>query len=400
MPLNFLSLARVGFFFLIHLFYLMTAPSTATSALYVVSAAFLVTTSAMTVGWIPIPRGWKTHLFAVELIWCAALNLAVGLLDPGGPMMAVFSVLFVSVFMALEPKWWRAGTIITTAAWLLSAIPEWWNEIGLYIFLNIAVFGSFHLFAGAVGALVRNLQDEKERSEQLLREVESSQAALQRAHRQLQESAARQQEMAVLEERQRLAREIHDSVAHGLTTLVVQIQAARRLMERSPEQATDSLVRCEEMARQALLETRQAVRALHPAGLGQASELEALIRLGRDFGAATGIQVTISADEAVKALPPDPQRVEQLYRIFQEAMTNAHRHGDAKAVRGELRRTPEGLEMLIRNDGAPPLSMEPGVGLRSMAERAKSLGGSIRYEPEEHGLTIRVTVPINQEAVS
>ncbi len=400
MPMNFLSLSRVVFYLLLHVFYVIEAPTPALTALYVVSAAFLVVTSAMVVQWIPVGPKWNGWLFLAELVWCLALNLIAGTYDPGGPMLSIYAVVFVSLFLILEPRWWRLGILVTVAVWLFSFVPEGRGSSTLDMFMAIGIYGAFNLFSGAVGALVRSLRDERNRSVELLEEVEASQAALERVHKQLQESAAQQQEMAVLQERQRLAREIHDSVAHGLTALVVQIQAARRVCERSPEQAVEGLVRCEEVARQALLETRQAVRALHPSGLGAASEIEALQRLGRDFGVATGIAVTIEADEEVRKLRPDPGRVEQLYRIFQEALTNAHRHGNARSVSGVLRMTEAGLEFVIQNDGTRPSSMEPGVGFRSMTERVRMLGGSLSLEPGEQGLTIRVTVPITREAVS
>lgn len=102
--------------------------------------------------------------------------------------------------------------------------------------------------------------------------------------------------------------------------------------------------RCEEMAREALQEARRAVRALHPAGLEQQTDVEALRRLARDYAIATGMQVEVTA-----------------------------------------------------GDAAPPTSLGPGVGLRSMSERARSIGGEIAFEPGSPGLTIRVMVPVKQE---
>lgn len=204
----------------------------------------------------------------------------------------------------------------------------------------------------------------------------------------------------MLEERQRIAREIHDSVAHALTALVVQAQVGRRLIGRDPEQAAAAVARCKDMARAALQETRQAVRALHPAGLEQLSEVDALQRLGRDFGIATGMAGTVTADDGAGALPPDPIRLEQLYRICQEALTNAHRHGQAGSVDVALTVAGDMLHLTIRNDGHPPAALEPGVGLQSMAERARSLGGRIAYEPGPAGMTVRVAVPLSRGVTS
>ncbi|MFZ5818226.1 MAG: sensor histidine kinase, partial [Bacillota bacterium] len=365
----------------------------------IISAAFYIVSSSVIVGWITTPAGWPVAALYAEILWSTALGLALGYFHPNGPAGSLFTAIFVTLFFSVERRWLKPVLVATTLLWLLTFLPQVGRQSPLDLGFQIALYGAFHLFAATMGNLMRNLHEEKERSDALLAEVNRSRAALERAHRQLTESAARQQQMAVLEERQRLAREIHDSVAHNLTALVVQLQAARRLLDRAPEQSAEGLARCEEMARQALHETRQAVRALHPTGLGQQSEVEALRRLGRDFGAATGIAVTVEATEAVGSLPPDPNRVEQLYRIFQEAMTNAHRHGGARAISCRLALVEGGLEMVVTNDGAPPASLEPGIGLRAMAERARSLGGEVRFEPGASGLAVRVRIPVKQEAV-
>lgn len=394
-----LAVSRPAFFLLLLSFYIITTDSMPLLALYVVSASLYVAISAVIVRWIPAPRSWSIGALYLEILWTTGLCLVASVYDPGGPMPALFSPIFVTLFFDLEPPWLRRVLALTILLWLLSFLPVFQRSDLFSGLFQAGLYGAFNLFSGAMGALMRDLRDEKERSEALLTQVQESQAALERAHRQLTESAARQQEMAVLQERQRLAREIHDSVAHSLTALVVQIQAARRLQNLDPERSAEGLVRCEEMSRQALLETRQAVRALHPAGLSQATELEALRRLGRDFGMATGISISVDADEGASALPPDPQRLEQLYRIFQEALTNAHRHGEARQVTAQLTIQEGSLELQIANDGKPPATLEPGLGLRAMAERARSLGGAIRFEPGPAGLTIRVTVPVKQEPV-
>lgn len=369
-------------------------------ALYSVSAAFFVVSSAIIVGWIPAPRRWRTALLWLELGLATYLNGVASTDINGGPMPTLYIPIAVTIPLILDRRLWAPIAVSLAAGWLLSSLFGGWNPFEFWSYFGFIIYGSFLLFSGSVGLLVRNLRDEKERSEALLRQVKDSQAALERAHRQLQESAVRQQEMAVLEERQRLAREIHDGVAHCLTALVVQTQAGRRLLERSPEQAAVTIARCEELAREALQETRLAVRALHPSGLEQQTEVEALQRLGRDFGIATGVSVEVTADVAARSLPPDPVRLGHLYRIFQEALTNASRHGQAKHVNASLTVSDGRLNLSIHNDGRPPENLEPGVGLKSMLERVRSLGGTVTFEPDESGLLVHVSVPINGEAVS
>jgi len=313
--------------------------------------------------------------------------------------MAAFMVVTVSIPLGLERPHWRSASAAVFIAWFATAVVglglgtgRWASSV-----FTALIFAGAMLFFASNGVLMVSLREEKNRSETLLKEVTESRAALDRAHRQLQETAAQQQHLAVLEERQRLAREIHDSVAHSLTALVVQTQAARKLIFRDAEKASESVAYCEQMVRDALLEIRRAVRALHPAGLEQVTLVEALQRLARDFGAATGMQVEVQADEGVRSLPPHKRRLEHLYRIFQEALTNAHRHGRATAAAATLTSTPDQLMLTIRNNGRPPESMEPGVGLKSMSERISSLGGRIAFVPGPVGLTIHISLPIEEE---
>lgn len=367
-------------------------------ALYVVSAAFLTATTAVIVEWLPSTPKLKSAALWAEIGLLTILCWHTVGAYQNDSIVSLYMPVMATIPGTMERRQWAPCFAALLGSLLLAftaALPS--TDLNILLMVMVA-YGAALLFFGSVGVLMRNLQDQKARSEALLREVTESRAALERAHRQLQDSAARQQEMAVLEERQRLAREIHDSVAHGLTALVVQLQAARRLADRDPALSVATVARCEEMAREALQETRRAVRALHPSGLEQQADVAALERLARDYAAATGMHVTVTADEQARALAPDAGRLEQLYRIFQEALTNAHRHGEAQSVSAELTMTGTTLHLQIQNDGKPPETLDPGVGLKSMMERSRSLGGTIAYEPEPDGMTIRVSVPVKQEA--
>lgn len=395
LPERLLSISRPLTMITIVVLYMAgAAPDSPYMALYAISAACFLASSAIVVGWIPASRSLRRLTLWLELILAALLNWTAGNSSPG--MMAVlYSPVMVTFVLEFERNLWVPGVAATVISWLLTTIPSWLPEPALW--RQLASYGALLLFSASIGLLIRTLTDEKERSAALLQQVSESQAALQRAHRQLQDTASRQHELAVLEERQRLARDMHDSVAHSLTALLVQIQAGRRLLAAEPDRATETFAGCETLAREALQDTRRAVRALHPAGLEQQNEASALRRLGSDFGMATGMVVEVTVDAAAASLPAEPRRLEQLYRIFQEALTNAHRHGQASHVRADLTAANDQLHLSIQNDGQPPASIDPGVGLRSMQERAQAVGGAVQFEPAPRGLTIRVTVPLGQE---
>lgn len=238
-------------------------------ALYVVSTAYFVASSTIINEWVPTTYKWRFWAQWSEIALISYLNWHGILHYSNNAMMAGFMVATVSIPLGLDRKHWRPALTAVLGGWLLTSIigmrltsGSWSETLPVTV-----IFGGAMLFFASTGVLVVNLRDEKARSEGLLKEVTESRAALDRAHRQLQASAASQQQLAVLEERQRLAREIHDSVAHGLTALVVQTQVTGKLLTRDPQKAAETVARCEEMARDALQETRRAVRALHPAGL-------------------------------------------------------------------------------------------------------------------------------------
>lgn len=367
-------------------------------ALLAVALGFFIASSSITLGWIPAPRRWMVGIWWAELTMAVLVNAVVGTKLTGGAVTILFYPIAVTLAMLLERRHWRIATIALWGGWALTSVPLWLTVTHAELALTIVIYGSLLAFTTSAGRLIRNLQDEKDRSEQLVKELDASRAALERAHRQLQDRLAQEQEMAVIKERQRLAREIHDSVAHGLTALIVQVQAGRKLLDVDQERARGVIEHCEEMARDALQETRRAVRALHPGGLEQQSDVEALRRLARDYGLATGMNVVVNADPTSLHMPPDPGRLEQVYRIAQEALTNAHRHGEASHVSIDLTVSRGALHVRITNDGRIPANLDPGVGMKSMRERAESVGGSFSVECCSPVLTVALTIPLRQEA--
>jgi signal transduction histidine kinase len=211
-------------------------------------------------------------------------------------------------------------------------------------------------------------------------------------HRDLQHHAVQVEQMAVVRERARLAQEIHDTVAHALTGIIVQVDAARRLMSEQPARAVEALDHVEGLARRGLDEIRSAVRAVRPEALEAAGGLAALRRLAQDFQKISGIAVILATEGPVRPLPAAAEVV--LYRAFQEALTNTARHGRAHRVEATLRYTGDAVELRVADDGAGSEASVPGAGLAGIAERAESLGGRARCGARAGGgFQVTVFVP-------
>ncbi len=209
--------------------------------------------------------------------------------------------------------------------------------------------------------------------------------------------------LARAEERTRLAREIHDTLAQGLTAIGLDIEGALRHLEQSPERARERLERALTTTRASLEEARHSVLDLRAAPLAGRPLAEALAALGRAFTSETGVQVHVGAQQSVAL----PLRVEsELYRVAQEALSNVRQHAQATEVEISLRVIGPDIMVSIRDNGVglvttpPAEDTRPGDhhGIVGMRERAKLLGGRLRVANRPgRGTTVTARIPLSRE---
>jgi len=199
--------------------------------------------------------------------------------------------------------------------------------------------------------------------------------AIERAR--LAENATR---LARAEERTRIAREIHDTLAQGLTAIALNIEGAMRQLDTHPDKARERLGRALAMARENLEDARRSVVDLRTSSQLEGKPLaEALAGLARSFTSDTGVPVRMQA-VATERLPLRTES--ELFRIAQEALTNVRKHAHAHEVELVLRRRGHVISLSVRDNGTG-FSQRPGVrrpdshGLVGMRERAKLLGGKL-----------------------
>ncbi|MEW2131650.1 histidine kinase [Streptomyces sp. NPDC005435] len=206
-----------------------------------------------------------------------------------------------------------------------------------------------------------------------------------------QERAAREAEAesAALGERARIAREIHDVLAHSLSAQLVHLEAARLLIERGAdrEQILERVVAARGMARDGLDETRQALSALR----GELSPLEEFLT-GLVSG-TDGAEVTVTGER--RPLPAECSQA--VRRVAQEAMTNVRKHARGATVRVRLDYGEREVTLDVRDAGGRPGELAGsggGYGLLGMRERAELLGGSLDAGPDEEGFAVTLKVPV------
>ncbi len=203
--------------------------------------------------------------------------------------------------------------------------------------------------------------------------------------------------LARAEERTRIARDIHDTLAQALTAIGLQIEGALQQLDRDPDRARTRLERALDVTRQSLEEARRSVTDLRAAPLAGKPLGEALGALGRSFTSETGIRVDLKVPEVELALPV---RVEsELFRIAQEALANVRKHAHAHRVELGLRVQGHVVKLWVVDDGqgfSPGHAAGPDhFGIQGMRERAHALSGRLRVETRAGaGTRVSASVPL------
>lgn len=223
-------------------------------------------------------------------------------------------------------------------------------------------------------------------------------AELETAHRELAEYAARVQDLTIAAERQRMARELHDTLSQGLAGLILQLEAAdSHLASGRAERAQAILRQAMERARTALSDARRAIDDLRQSAAAPVDLAETVREEAQHFASATGIRCEIEIGETTLL----PERVrEQTARIVSEALTNIARHAQASHAWVTLNCENGSLDLVVRDDGRgfDLAASEAGhYGLLGMRERARLAGGTLTVESAPgRGTVIRLSVPLDE----
>jgi signal transduction histidine kinase len=255
----------------------------------------------------------------------------------------------------------------------------------------IAFNGSILIGIGMWGASVIVDTLAAEQSSRLQAEALAHKLSL--ANQRLVEGARQAEALATAQERNRIAREIHDSLGHCLTALNIQIEASLKLANRNPQRSAQALAEAKRLGSEALQEVRRSVRALRPQMLESQSFSEALQHLSRDFERNTGIPVAVNMPEDFQLEPP---YTDALFRVVQEGLTNIARYSQASQVELGLQSKPHGCELVLKDNGRGFDTKEKrdGFGLWSIRERVEAVSGKLEiHAAPGSGCQLYVWVP-------
>jgi signal transduction histidine kinase len=267
--------------------------------------------------------------------------------------------------------------------------------------VGLGVLGGL-AFVGNAARNRRVAEEARAESQRLLQE-------LQVAHEQLKRHAHEAEVLAATEERNRLARELHDTLGHRLTVAAVQLEGAQRLIDRDANKASQMVGIVRGQVLDALAELRQTVATLRTPIEADLALSAAITLLARQFAAATGLQVNVEIDKELQPYLDQLSRSARhtLYRAAQEGLTNIQKHARATAawIQLELSQEPmPTLDLTIHDNGAGIDAVEKeetsngrGFGLAGLAERAAQANGILRLAASPYGGTaLCVTLPVNQ----
>ena len=215
--------------------------------------------------------------------------------------------------------------------------------------------------------------------------------ALAEANQLLRDHASQVEELATTKERNRLAREIHDSVGHYLTVVNVQIGAARTVLDQNRSRALEHLSKAQSLTQEGLAEVRHSVAALRASPTESRPLPEALTALVDQWRAA-GLNANFRLSGNVRTLTPQTNLT--LYRAGQEALTNVAKHANATTVNVGLNYSDDRIRLTIEDNGVGASESEGGFGLLGIRERVQLLNGSVRVTTGAgKGFILEVEVP-------
>lgn len=329
-------------------------------------------------------RTWRAHMY---LLFQAALVFTASLFYFELDFFALLYLPLAGQAMFLFPRRtalaWVAVLILAT---LVGQLIQFNGAAGLPFFL---LYSGGLVFVAAYSSLLLQSEAQRQRSQRLLED-------LQEAHRQLQQYAGQAEELAVAKERNRLARELHDSVAQTLYGLRLQSEAASRKLAAGDTEAVEAYLReFRRSAGQTLQETRLLIFELRPPLVEQEGLQAALLARLEAVETRSGLQVQVDLD-VPEGLPAAVE--DELYGLTLEALNNILKHAQARQIKITLAPDSNGLRLVIADDGVGfdphSAAARSGLGLRSLHERAALLNGRVQLDSAPgRGTTLEVWVP-------
>ena len=333
----------------------------------------------------PIERfHFRAAIFVVEVALCAGIIASVNFYYNGVALLVLADLvhyirsnrmrLCIIAVLSLMFAFGRYDIVAQfTESIAFGAYLDYYNPMtqswftgleSLMVCLNILLFVLYMIL------LFTSQKDENARIRKLNEQ-------LNQANDQLRDYAVNMERMAEMRERNRLAREIHDTLGHTLTGIIMGTDAGLALFDVAPEESKKRIQVVAQSARDGLTDVRRSIKALRPDALEHSNLVQALEGLLENFRLTTSARIAYFQEG--EALKLDPDEEDALYRVVQEGLTNAVRHGKSDRVEIRITRNEDVVAVIVRDNGTGCAAPKEGFGLRHMRERLEMLGGTMSY---------------------
>jgi signal transduction histidine kinase len=320
------------------------------------------------------------------ILWFVLVNISLAY------YIALFG-LFAQVFRHLPIRYAAISAILMTAATVFEQLADIDQSftltnptIWLFLFMGLAAI--------ILGIWVSAIIEQSTQRRQLIEQLEATRAEL----------AASERREGVLEERQRLAREIHDTLAQGFTSIVLSLEAAEQALPNDLDKLHKHFDQARSTARASLDQARRVIQDLRPELLEQHSLVEAIERLAVRWKRESGIPVT--ATITGNPIPLHPNIEVTLLRSTQEALNNIRKHAQATDVQLTISYMDDVVILDVQDNGvglngAAPSPLSGGFGLQAMRERVEQCGGFVTLESDSgEGTTLVLSIPLSGSSIS
>lgn len=281
---------------------------------------------------------------------------------------------------------WRLFSVYSYMNYYESAVQQYLLSIyNVMISMNIA---SFIIYSVCV---IQGQRGTIHEVNMLYDKLSEANENLQKANTQLQDYAMITEKMGETKERNRLAREIHDTLGHLLTGISAGLDGCIATVLKSPEDTKRQLEVISDVAREGIQDVRRSVNELRPDSIERLSLEYAVTKMITDINSLT--QTKIYLDASVSRLKYDEDEENAIYRVIQESITNSIRHGNASEIWVTMKEVCSELIIVIKDNGTGCMEIKKGFGTKHMQERIKMLDGTISFDGSD-GFKVEARIPI------
>lgn len=348
------------------------------------------------------------YLFCItDLTLCALIMYVINLSYKGILLLAIMNII-----ISVESK--RKRNLFIAAAIIIYIILDYdiislklkifsVNEYiqyfapvqRIYIFGIRNVISSINEMAFIIFMIfvIQGQVDENKQIKVLYEQLYNTAEELKIANIQLEQYAKKSEEMAKTRERNRLAREIHDTIGHTLTAIATGLEACSELINWDVGKTKSQISKISDLARNGLLDVRRSVSELRPDVLERFSLIPAIRKLADSISECTNTTVYLNIEGDNRKLRADEE--ETLYRVVQEGITNAVRHGKARDIRVSLEFCDSFVRLNISDNGVGCENLKEGFGLMHIRERVEILKGTVTFSGSSgNGFAIHTEIPV------